>query len=99
MTGIYEGVEKRNERGITVKGHCARETVEKFARNDVIKLSYQVDVAEEGWIENLKRIHQVLWKKGWIDDTLPQHRHFALHSLVSERANFQRREVDHGSPY
>ena len=69
MTGIYEGVEKRNERGITVKGHCARETVEKFARNDVIKLSYQVDVAEEGWIENLKRILQVLWKIGWIDRT------------------------------
>ena len=42
--------------------------MEKLAGYYVIKLSYQVDVAEEGWIENLKRIHQVLWKKGWIDE-------------------------------
>ena len=43
--------------------------MEKLAGYYVIKLSYQVDVAEEGWIENLKRILQVLWKIGWIDRT------------------------------
>ena len=65
-------------KGVFVRGHCPRDKIEKLATDNNIELTYQKNVVEEGWMGNPKGLLQVLWERGWIDETkidiIPTHR-------------------------
>ena len=65
-------------KGVFVRGHCPRDKMEKLANDNGIELTCQIDVVEEGWMGKPKGLLQVLWERGWIDETkidiIPTHR-------------------------
>ena len=56
------------DKGYYVRGHCAREKIERLAKDHEIELTCRIEVIEEGWVGRPKGLLQVLWERGWIDE-------------------------------
>ena len=43
--------------------------IEKLAKDYAIDLTYNVEVVKEGWLGKPKGLLQVLWERGWINES------------------------------
>jgi len=57
------------KKGYHVRGHCTKEKLEDLAKEYNVELTSEVELVEEGWVNRPKGLLQVLWERGWIDET------------------------------
>ena len=70
MTKMKKEIKKElKEKGHVIRGHCGKEELDDLAKRNGIALTYKNTMVEEGWLGKPKGLLQVLWERGWIDET------------------------------
>ena len=56
-------------KGVNTKGKIKRELVELCTTKNAIETKELIERKKEGWVGNSKGLLQVLWERGFIDET------------------------------
>ena len=52
-----------------MRGHTTQERIDQLTKEHDIELTCSVEVVKEGWLGKPKGLLQVLWERGWINES------------------------------
>ena len=64
-----ELIEELKKKKFIVRGHYSKDELRNLASDYGISLTYETDILQSGWVVKAKGMLQVLWERGWIDES------------------------------
>lgn len=64
-----ELIEELKKKKFIVRGHYSKDELRNLASDYGISLTYETDILQSGWVGKAKGMLQVLYERGWIDES------------------------------